>query len=159
MPDLSLAEDAPFAQGRALDQIAAEVRALDEATRGAADGVAQSASGLRAGRRDGADPESELLAELAESVISRIEGIRDDCATLSGLLTRAQRAASGGTGASSAVAVRPPQGESPNAAATRMAIACRTRSEIEHHLRAELGIGDPRPILDEVFGEQLRGAA
>jgi hypothetical protein len=38
--------------------------------------------------------------------------------------------------------------------AAQMAVAGSSREEIERALRAELGIGDPGPIVDELLGAQ-----
>jgi hypothetical protein len=34
-----------------------------------------------------------------------------------------------------------------------MAVAGRSREEVERHLRESLGLSDPSPVLDRVFGD------
>ena len=146
-----------------LDEIAGQVRLLDEAARAASGHIAGSAGRLR--DREGSEGDGELLAELAASVASRIEGVRADCAELAGLLQRAQRLATPAPSLRPAEPVPEPPSPSATAAgsgdprelATAMAIAGATPAEIEARLRSDFGVADARTLLGEIFGEVPAG--
>jgi hypothetical protein len=74
-----------------LNDIAAEVRDLDEAAQRAGRRINQSARKLRANHKWHPDSDSDALADLAESLVTRADGIRAECEQLSTLLERAKR--------------------------------------------------------------------
>jgi hypothetical protein len=57
---------------------------------------------------------------------------------------------------------RPAPGASPSAArlvAIEMAVGGASRADVERHLRDELGVGEPEPLLDDVFGPASHAAS
>jgi hypothetical protein len=149
-----------------LDEMAEQIRELDEAARRASHHIEQRAYSLRAGddRRVGSG-DDDLLAELAEALVAKADGIRADCQRLAELLERARRLVAEGAPAPARPAGSAWVGPSPDAppgvggtsegvrlVATEMAIAGSTRAEIEGRLRAEFGVQDPEPVLAEIFG-------
>lgn len=146
---------------RALDEMAAEVRSLDEAAEKAARRIAESADGLRSSRDRQAEPAADPLADLAAALAARADAVRSECDQLSALLDRATRMFSdqgaGERGEVAAAAVAPSAAsfapEDALLAATRMAIAGSTRDEIEQRLRREFGLDDAGPVLGDVYGD------
>jgi hypothetical protein len=166
----------------ALDEIAAEIRAVDEAGQRAGKRISQSARKLRSSGRWHAGSDDDLLAELAEALAERAQELRTDWAQVSTLVERARAllAASEEPAPEPARRAEPeperraepepaPRAEPEPApavaarvtgdgqpdvrlVATRMAISGATRDEIARHLRAEFAFGDAEAVLDEIFG-------
>jgi hypothetical protein len=96
MADFKLSFRAPRkrAGGRgsvaALDEIAAEIRAVDEAGQRAGKRISQSARKLRSSGRWHAGSDDDLLAELAEALAARAHELRTDWAQVSALVERAR---------------------------------------------------------------------
>jgi hypothetical protein len=170
----------------ALDEIAAEIRALDEAGQRAGRRISQSARKLRSSGRWHPGGDDDLLAELADALAARADELRADWGEVSALVERAR--------ALLAASAEPAQEPAPDAApeqsreaapeqsreaapappvpvaapvtgdahpevrlvATRMAISGATREEIAQHLRTELAFGDAEALLDEIFGSSRR---
>jgi hypothetical protein len=162
--------------GTALDDMAEQIRALDEAARRASRHIEERAQSLRGeGRRRGSGDDA-LLADLAETLVARADGIRADCERLTVLLDRARHlvaetvpaapempsGSAGGSAWAGPAPAAPATGgrasEGVRLVATEMAIAGSTRAEIEGRLRAEFGVQDPEPVLAEIFG-RTRAAA
>ena len=173
-----------------LAQMAEQIRLLDEAAERAAAQVGEAAGGLRAGH--GSDFHAQLLADLGESLVERVNDIRAECDRLSGMLARATKLSSrSGTPTPAPVPVPVPDRGSPEIfkpvtgngsaeqrrkpaaarrrldrrrspgqstpegvrlAATQMAVAGSTRSEVERVLRVQFGVRDADAALDEIFG-------
>jgi hypothetical protein len=108
-----------------------------------------------------AEERARRLRELTDDLIGRAEAIRDQVEELSVALERATRALEQeGLGAEPA----PDAGGSgrdlgvedlraARLAAIELAVAGRSREEVDDHLRRSLGMGDTRRLLDDVFAE------
>jgi hypothetical protein len=153
-------------------ELAEHIQELDAAAETASRRVAQSAHRLRSAPSGAPGGDEDLLAELADALVSRAEAVRAECAELAGLLDRARRLVDADTFSPEAVEgpagvhagsgwQGPPAGdvaatdrlEGVRLIATRMAIAGSRRSEIEVRLREQFGVEEAKPVLDEVFGE------
>ena len=174
-----------------LAQMAEAIRLLDEAAERAAAQVSEAADGLRGG--PGSDFHAQLVADLGEAVVERVNEIHDECERLSGMLARATKLSARrgapspaptpiteapddvlktaiGNGSAS-VEPRPGPARAPaerrldrrrspgqstpegvRLAATQMAVAGSSRSEIERCLRIQFGVRDADAALDEIFG-------
>ncbi len=195
--------------GDPLDEMADEVRRVNEAASRAAVRVGEAAAQLRA--EPGADFRSELLADLGTALVERVNEIHAECERLAGTLARAAKLASSGSSAAPSPRpapaeiravpeifkpaaarngaehtvpepaeqtppepaqqaapepVEPPRlpphdrrrspgqstPEGVRLAATQMAVAGSSRSEIERCLRIQFGVRDADTALDEIFG-------
>lgn len=132
-----------------VDEMAEQIRSLDEAAQQTGRRIGHSARKLRARNRWHPEDDGDLLAELAETLVSRADGMRAECAALSALLERARRViAADANGADG----ERPASEGVRLIATQMAIAGSTRAEIHGRLRDQFGIEDADPVLNEIFG-------
>lgn len=95
MPDFKL----PFGQRRraggggpasALDEMAAEIRTVDEAAQRASRRIAQSARRLRSSSRWHRGTNNDVMGELADALAARADAIRAECDALRGLVERAR---------------------------------------------------------------------
>jgi hypothetical protein len=72
-----------------LQQMAAQIRELDEAAGRTADRIQDAAASLRLGQAEGGPAtRTDLLAGLASALVERTEEIRSDCGRLSALMER-----------------------------------------------------------------------
>jgi len=194
-----------------LAEMAEQIRLLDEAAARASARVGEAAEGLRSAPGD--DFHSQLLADLANSLVERVNEISDECERLSRMLERASKLSAGGAPSAPSPAPSPdvpeifkpatPNGlaaatpeperrrewtpeperapqperapepepqeraerrldrrrapgqttpEGVRLAATQMAVAGSSRSEIERCLRIQFGVRDADVALDEIFG-------
>ena len=156
-----------------LDEMSAQIRALDAAAERTAARIAEAAAGLEnEHRREDLAIRADLLAGLASALVDRTEGIRTDCARLSALIDRTARLIAERD--STAAHLPPPESKPPSLRggedgfagttsegvrliATQMAIAGSSRSEIERRMRTEFGIDDAAGALDEIFGTRRGG--
>jgi hypothetical protein len=164
----------------ALAEMAEQIRRLDEAAAEAATEVGHAAEGL--GHGSGNDVQDELLSDLSSSLVERVNEIRGECERLSKMLARATRlsareglsslspgsmsgdavpeifkpAADAETSSASRLDRRRSPGQSTpegvRLAATQMAVAGSSRTEIERCLRIQFGVLDASAALDEIFG-------
>jgi len=92
-----------------LQEMAAQIRALDEAAEQAAARIAEAAAGL--GNRElggGSATRADLLAGLASALVDRTEAIRADCGKLSALMDRTAKLVADRDSADAAQSVPPP---------------------------------------------------
>ena len=149
---------------RAAEQEAAGVRRDLVAQRRAAETQAQRYLADARGRADAlADDRTRRLHELTDELIERAEAAARQLETLMAALKRATAAIE--TDASddeAAAAEKPPAARdtapgvgdvsAPRLVAIEMAVAGRTRDEVDRHLRESFGVDDTRGLLDDVFG-------
>jgi hypothetical protein len=89
-----------------LDQIAQQIRALDEAATSAAENVAAAARRLRS---EGSSSRAELTASVADALVDRTTEIRNDCERLASLVTRSATLIAQQEGRESTASVPPPK--------------------------------------------------
>ena len=172
--------DEPGSARDRLAEMAEQIRRLDEAAAEAATEVGQVAEGLDRG--SGNDVHDELLSDLSSSLVERVNEIRDECERLSKMLARATRlsareglsslsppltpgdavpeifksASQSEPSPPSRLDRRRRSGQSTpegvRLAATQMAVAGSSRTEIERCLRIQFGVLDASAALDEIFG-------
>jgi hypothetical protein len=88
-----------------LDEIAHQIRALDEAAARVADNVAAAARQLRS---EGSSARAELTASVADALVDRTGEIRNDCERLASLVTRSAKLIAEREGRQPAESVPPP---------------------------------------------------
>jgi vacuolar-type H+-ATPase subunit H len=146
--------------------------AREEAKRRVEEGRSQ-AEGLLAERRRRLSELSDSLLERGEHLVSQLEeteAVRERFERLMGGLGEAadRLAAEVEPGrAPAATQAGPAGGAAPDdqvwidarQAAMQMAAAGATRGEVDAHLRDALGVADPAPVLDQIFGADTSEAA
>jgi hypothetical protein len=143
---------------RAAEQEAATVRRELAAQRRAAEQEAERHV-LEARRRADrlTEERSRRLRELTDDLIGRAETIRGQVEELSVALERATRALepspAPGAAASNSAGSDVEDLRAARLVAIELAVAGRSREEVDQHLRRSFGIGDTRRLLDDVFAE------
>ena len=148
---------------RAAEHEAAGVRRDLVAQRRAAETEAQRYLADARGRADAlADERTRRLHELTDELIERAEAAARQLETLMAALKRATAAIETDASDDKAAAEKPPAARdtapgvgdvsAPRLVAIEMAVAGRTRDEVDRHLRESFGVDDTRGLLDDVFG-------
>ena len=173
MADFKLSFRAPRKRGAvtSLDEIADEIRSVDEAAERASRRIDQSARRLRSSGHWHEGSNDDVLGELAAALATRAGEIRAEWSRLSGMVERARRLvgedrpepvedvpAPRPAPAVNGASELPAGHQGLRLIATQMAISGSTRAEIEAHLRDEFGAGDVATLLDEIFGVPQAGA-
>jgi hypothetical protein len=151
---------------RAAEHEAAGVRRDLIAQRRAADTEAQRYLVDARGRADAlSDERTRRLHELTDELIERAEAAARQLETLMAALKRATAAIEMDTPDDEPAAAKPPTEpaardtatgvrdvSAPRLVAIEMAVAGRTRDEVDRHLRESFDVDDTRGLLDDVFG-------
>jgi len=156
---------------RAAEHEAAAVRRDLVARRRAAETEAQRYLADARGRTDAlAHERTRRLHELTDELIERAEAAARQLETLMAALKRTTAAIETDASDDGPAPAKPPAApgardtapgvrdvSAPRLVAIEMAVAGRTRDEVDRHLRESFDVDDPRGLLDDVFGGERSG--